>query len=128
MGSGIRVIKCANSHGVTGIVFFFLRLFAWFAGSIIASAPPASRPPNIVFIMADDLGWRDVGCYGNSFVETPHLDQLAREGMRFTQAYQQTVCSPTRAALLTGMHPVRTGITDFLGPQAGEKFLDPKVV
>ncbi len=86
-----------------------------------------ATPPNIVFIMADDLGWRDVGCYGNDFIETPNLDQLAKEGMRFTQAYQQTVCSPSRAALLTGMHPARLGITDYLGPQAGEKFLDPKL-
>ncbi|MFZ4765261.1 MAG: sulfatase [Roseimicrobium sp.] len=88
----------------------------------------ATTPPNIVFIMIDDLGWRDVGCYGNAFVETPHLDRLAKEGMRFTQAYQQTVCSPTRAALLTGMHPVRNGITNYLGPEAGAKFLEPKVV
>jgi arylsulfatase A len=88
----------------------------------------AARPPNIVFIMADDLGWKDVGCSGNSFVETPHLDQLARNGMRFTHACQQTVCSPTRAALLTGMHPVRVGITDYLGPEAGAKFLNPDVV
>lgn len=94
---------------------------------IVSSWVSAAQPPNIVFIMADDLGWRDVGCYGNSFVETPHLDRLAKDGMRFTRALQQTVCSPTRAALLTGMHPVRTGITDYLGPQAGALFLDPKV-
>ncbi|QIF01217.1 sulfatase [Roseimicrobium sp. ORNL1] len=87
----------------------------------------AAAPPNIIFIMADDLGWRDVGCYGNTFVETPHLDRLAKEGMRFTKALQQTVCSPTRVAVLTGMHPVRTGITDYLGPEAGALFLDPKV-
>lgn len=87
----------------------------------------AAQPPNIIFIMADDLGWRDVGCYGNTFVETPHLDRLAKDGMRFTKALQQTVCSPTRVAVLTGMHPVRTGITDYLGPEAGALFLDPKV-
>lgn len=103
-----------------------IALIAWIVLFGVRAA--AALPPNIVFIMADDLGWRDVGCYGNSFVETPHLDKLAREGMRFTQAYQQTVCSPTRAALLTGMHPVRTGITDYLGPQAGEKFLDPDLI
>jgi len=82
------------------------------------------RRPNIVFILLDDLGWRDVGCYGNSFVQTPHIDRLAAGGMRFTRAYSQPVCSPTRAALMTGMHPVRTGITDYLGPK-DRKFLSP---
>lgn len=97
-------------------------------GSLVVSSWAfAARPPDIVFIMADDLGWRDVGCYGNSFVETPHLDRLAKDGMRFTRALQQTVCSPTRVAVLTGMHPVRTGITDYLGPEAGALFLDPRV-
>lgn len=105
------------------------RSLALIAGILLAAlSATAAAPPNIVFIMADDLGWRDVSCYGNSLVETPNLDQLAREGIRFTHAYQQTVCSPTRAALLTGMHPVRTGITDYLGPEAGAKFLDPNVV
>jgi arylsulfatase A-like enzyme len=94
---------------------------------VVSSWAFAAQPPNIIFIMADDLGWRDVGCYGNSFVETPHLDRLAKDGMRFTKALQQTVCSPTRVAVLTGMHPVRTGITDYLGPEAGALFLDPKV-
>ncbi len=105
-------------------------LLAWAcAGGLGLGEAAAAEPgPNIILIMADDLGWRDVGCYGNDFVETPHLDALAKEGMRFTQALQQTVCSPTRAAMLTGMHPVRTGITDYLGPQAGAKYLDPKVV
>ncbi len=92
------------------------------------SADAMSRKPNIVFIMADDLGWRDVCCCGNSFIDTPSLDKLAKDGVRFSHAYQQTVCSPTRAALLTGMHPVRTGITDYLSPRKGEKFLDPKLV
>jgi len=92
------------------------------------AAETVSRRPNIVFILADDLGWRDVACCGNGFIDTPNIDKLAKDGMRFTQAYQQTVCSPTRAALLTGMHPVRTGITNYLDAHKGEKFLDPKVV
>ena len=79
------------------------------------------RAPNIIFILADDLGWAELGCYGNTFNETPHLDRLAAEGMRFTDAYAAApVCSPTRASLLTGMHPARVGITDFLRPD------DPK--
>lgn len=102
--------------------------FASFIALLFSFVCLRAAPPNIVFIMADDLGWHDVGCYGNDFIETPHLDRLAADSMRFTQAYQQTVCSPTRAGLMTGMHPARLGITDYLGPQAGEKYLDPKLI
>jgi len=77
-------------------------------------APAA--PPNVVFFLADDLGQRDLGCYGSTFHETPHLDRLAREGARFTDAYAACpVCSPTRASLLSGQWPQRTGITDYIG-------------
>lgn len=73
--------------------------------------------PNVIFILADDLGYAELGCYGNTFNETPHLDRLAKNGLRFTNAYAaQTVSSPTRAALMTGMHPARTGIIDYLRP------------
>jgi len=79
------------------------------------------RRPNIIFILGADLGWAELGCYGNTFNETPNLDKLAREGMRFTQAYAAApVCSPYRASLMTGQYPVRTGITDYLRPN------DPK--
>ncbi len=79
----------------------------------------AERPPNIIFVLADDLGWAELGCYGNTFHETPHLDRLANEGMRFTRAYAAApVCSPYRAALLTGQHPARTGILDYLRPNS----------
>ena len=75
----------------------------------------ANNPPNVVFILTDDLGWAELGCYGNAFNETPHLDKLARQGMRFTQAYAAaSVCSPTRASLMTGQYPARVGITDYL--------------
>jgi arylsulfatase A-like enzyme len=71
---------------------------------------------NVLFILADDLGQRDLGSYGSTFHETPHLDQLARGGLRFTSAYAAApVCSPTRASLLTGQWPQRTGITDYIG-------------
>ena len=71
--------------------------------------------PNILFILADDLGWRDLGCYGSSFHETPHLDRLAGQGMVFTDAYAACpVCSPTRASILTGRYPARVGVTDFI--------------
>jgi arylsulfatase A len=73
--------------------------------------------PNIIFILADDLGWTELGCYGNKFNETPSLDKLAGEGMRFSEAYAAApVCSPYRAALMTGQYPARVGITDYLRP------------
>ncbi len=72
--------------------------------------------PNVVFILADDLGQRDLGCYGSTFYETPNLDRLARQGARFTDAYAACpVCSPTRASIMVGQWPQRTGITDYLG-------------
>ena len=82
----------------------------------------AGKPPNIVLILADDLGWADVGCYGADLHETPNIDRLATEGMRFTDAYAMPVCSPTRGALLTGRHAARIHITiwaegSLKGPQ-----------
>ncbi|MBN1479109.1 sulfatase [candidate division KSB1 bacterium] len=77
-----------------------------------------SATPNFIFILVDDLGWADLGCYGSSFYETPHLDKLAASGLRFTNAYAACpVCSPTRAAIMTGQHPVRLGITDWIPGQ-----------
>ena len=71
--------------------------------------------PNIIFILIDDLGWRDLSCYGSPFYEPPHLDRLATEGMRFTDAYAACpVCSPTRASLLTGKYPATLGLTDWI--------------
>ncbi len=73
------------------------------------------RPPNVVVILADDLGWADVGADAASFNLTPHIDSLARDGVRFTDAYAAApVCSPSRAALLTGKYPARLHITDWL--------------
>ena len=74
-----------------------------------------ARKPNVVFILADDLGWSDLGCYGSRFYETPRIDQLANEGVRFTNAYAAChVCSPTRASILSGQYPARLGLTDWL--------------
>jgi arylsulfatase A len=71
--------------------------------------------PNIVFILIDDMGWADLGCYGNRFHETPNIDRLASEGMKFTDAYAACpVCSPTRASIIAGQYPARIGITDFI--------------
>lgn len=71
---------------------------------------------NVVFVLIDDMGWTDLGCYGSSFYETPELDRLASEGVRFTDAYAAApVCSPTRASIMTGRYPARLGLTTYLG-------------
>ena len=91
------------------------------AGALAASlgcatrAMPSKTPPNFVFILIDDLGWADAGCFGSTFYETPNIDRLASEGMRFTNAYAACpVCSPTRASIMTGKYPARLHLTDFL--------------
>ena len=73
-------------------------------------APAEPRKPNIVLFVADDLGWTDLGAYGSQYYETPNIDRLAREGMKFSDAYANPNCAPTRAALLTGRYSPRTGI------------------
>jgi arylsulfatase A-like enzyme len=81
--------------------------------SFLAAKEPA--PPNVVLFLVDDLGWRDLGCFGSTFYETPNVDHLAATGMRFTQAYAACpVCSPTRASILTGKYPQRAGVTDYI--------------
>jgi arylsulfatase A-like enzyme len=81
----------------------------------VAALPAAETPPNIVILLADDLGINDLGCYGRKDQRTPNLDQLAAQGARFTQAYAAaSVCSASRAALLTGQSPARLRITTFL--------------
>jgi len=77
------------------------------AGAAVAAAP-ADRPPNIVLILADDLGWNGLHVTGNTRVDTPNLDRLATQGMRFTQAYAEAQCSPTRGCLFSGQWPART--------------------
>ena len=82
----------------------------------LAAGSASPSKPNIVFFLADDLGQRDLGCYGSTFYETPHVDRLAQDGARFTDAYAACpVCSPTRASIMTGQWPQRTGITDYIG-------------
>lgn len=91
---------------------------------VLLGAAPAvalaarDRPPHVVMILADDLGWRDVGFMGNGFVETPHLDALARTGVVFTQAYASAPnCAPTRACLMSGQYPPRHGIYTVVDPR-----------
>lgn len=81
-----------------------------------------AAPPNVVFFLADDLGWKDLGCYGSRFYETPHLDALAASGTRFTQGYATCpVCSPTRASILTGKYPARLQLTNWISPSGSNQ-------
>ncbi len=83
------------------------------------------KRPNIVYILADDLGWNDLSCEGSTFYESPNIDRIAAEGMRFTQGYAACqVCSPSRASILTGKYTPRHGITDYIGSPVGERWRD----
>jgi len=87
------------------------------------SIADAKNKPNILFILVDDYGIKDVGIEGSTFYETPNIDSLARSGMRFTQGYAAcSVCSPSRASILLGQYPTRHGITDYMGAEVGEAF------
>lgn len=90
------------------------------AGAAVAGRPArgaAENRPNIVIIMADDLGWGDLGCYGSEAINTPNLDRMAGDGVRLTSFFSSAaVCSPSRAGLVTGRYPVRTGIHSVLWP------------
>lgn len=91
-------------------------LAVWLVGHASSHSAPAAAPPtppNIVVILADDLGWMDLHCQGNPLLDTPQLDRLAKQGMRFTDAYAAApVCTPTRAAMMTGKSPARLAITN----------------
>ena len=109
-----------------------LLLFALLmSGGVRAADANAPCTPNVILILADDLGWADLGCYGSTFYETPRLDRFAREGMRFTDAYAAcSVCSPTRASIITGKFPARLNLTDWLPgqqPQIYQKLKAPPI-
>src|SRR5215212_5792732 len=112
-----------------GLARFFLPIIVVCAISLPSGTifgAPASAKPNFVLILTDDLGWTDLACFGSKLYETPNIDQLAREGMKFTQNYSAcTVCSPTRAALLTGKYPARLHITDWIPGQMPD---NPKLI
>lgn len=129
-GADIALRVCARSTASrqrlptqTGFISPILNQFLWrvFLISLLAIVPVAvaaerpNRPPNFVFILIDDLGWADVGCFGSTFYKTPNIDRLAARGLRFTDAYAACpVCSPTRASILTGKYPARLRLTDWL--------------
>lgn len=110
------------------VLNYLFPLYLTYAFGALAQEKPEAKfneRPNIIFILADDLGWGELGCYGNTFNETPNLDQLAREGMKFNQAYAAApVCSPTRVSIVTGQYPARAGITDVLVPKSTKYLME----
>jgi arylsulfatase A len=97
------------------LIIFLFGLFLIIGCKQTRDSSETPARPNIVFILADDLGWADLPAYGNTFNEAPHIDKLAAEGVRFTNAYAACpVCSPTRASIQSGQYPARVGITDFI--------------
>src|SRR5262245_52309812 len=110
-----------------------IRLLVLILVLAIGGADAAAERPNIVFVLADDMGPGDVGCYGGTLAPTPNLDRMAGEGIRFAQYYRAApICSPSRAGIITGMFPARWNITSFLQTRKGNRdceqadFLDPK--
>ena len=86
------------------------------AFALVVGHAEAAEKPNIIFILADDLGYGDLGCFGQKLIQTPHIDRLASEGTRFTNAYAgATVCAPSRCSLMTGLH---NGHAPVRGPDA----------
>ena len=83
------------------------------------------QKPNFIFILIDDMGWKDLGCYGSEFYQTPNLDQLSADGVSFTNAYASCpVCSPTRASIMSGKYPARVGVTNYIAGHAKGKLID----
>lgn len=111
-------MRC-NQNSLLSIIFgLLISLGLPELGVRKVAAKDNPAPPNIVFLLADDLGWTGLGCFGSDFYETPNLDRFARTGMKFTDAYAAcTVCSPTRASIMTGMYPARLHLTDFIAGQ-----------
>ena len=107
-----RGLRRAQPSGRPGSLVGLILACAWW---VVSSFAASAERPNVIVILADDLGWTDLACYGSDLYESPHLDQLAQDGVRFTANYSAcTVCSPTRAALLTGKYPARLHITDWI--------------
>ena len=111
-------IKIPRTNSVAATTAFVLALIALTFLAALQPIRGADDKPNIVLFFADDLGWTGLRCFGSDFYETPNLDRLAETGMKFTNAYAAcTVCSPSRAALMTGMYPARLHLTTFIPGQ-----------
>jgi arylsulfatase A len=128
--SGIFATRSqARTRASLGLGCLVSALQAVEAGKLVAVtlalffANVAIAKPNVVFFLVDDLGWSDVGCYGSTFHETPSIDRLAKEGVRFTDAYSTChVCSPSPASILIGKYPARTDLTEWLGGRPERDF------
>lgn len=123
----LRIIRRAAKDTYRGLTHFLwvccLGIGVFWGCS--GSATTTNDPPNVLIILADDLGFYDVGYHGSEFYETPHIDSLAKEAVQFTQAYANApVCSPSRASILTGQFPLRHGITDWIGAKTQEAWRD----
>ena len=108
-------------------------LFSAIAGGFWGNSPVSPGRPNVVIVLVDDFGWGDLSCQGNAIVATPRMDQMAHEGVRFTQGYVAApICSPSRCGLITGQFPARWRINSYLQTKAGNRacemadYLDPK--
>ncbi len=122
-------VPLARHYRLTKFSAIFILAFVTICGVRVF----ATEKPNIIFILTDDMGYGDVGCYGGKFVPTPNIDRMANEGKRFTQYYSASpICSPSRTGILTGQYPARWKILTFLQDRAGNRaahqvdFLDPK--
>ena len=94
------------------LIQLFSLIIIWAGGCVSAIS---AKSPNIIFFLVDDLGWTDLGTFGSSFYDTPHIDRFATEAVKFTSAYAAChVCSPTRSSILTGKYPARNNMTDWI--------------
>jgi arylsulfatase A len=112
--------------------FMMLLLFGCHSNRKMPVAESSATRKNIILVLADDLGWNDIAPYGQSFIETPHLTQMAREGIQFMNAYAAApLCSPTRASVITGNNPARINLTEHLHGYApagpGQKLITPRI-
>ncbi|MBU6174247.1 MAG: sulfatase-like hydrolase/transferase, partial [Planctomycetes bacterium] len=97
-------------------------VFVLIALPVYARATESGKAsPNVILFLVDDMGWMDSTPYGSQYYDTPNMQRLAKQGMRFTQAYSQPLCSPTRASLLTGQYSARHGITSAVGHTAPQE-------
>jgi arylsulfatase A len=111
----------SNTSPLKRLEVAFTSLFTLICFSGCSDSRDVEDRPNIVFILADDLGWHQLGAYGSTFYETPHIDALSASGMRFTDAYMgSSICSPARASIMTGKYPARLHLTDFIKGRSPE--------
>ena len=108
-------VSCPASLIFSWRAIKLLGLLLFFGDLSLSAGGSNARPPNIVFILADDIGWTDLKSFGSDLYQTPNIDRLAQEGMRFNRAYSAcTVCSPTRASIMTGRYPAALHLTDWI--------------